>query len=263
MQDVLACKGTVICTGVGKSGFIAQKICMTLVSTGTKSIFLNPSDALHGDIGVLGPLDILVFFSKSGSTEELISLIPYVKAKGAKLVAVTSSKTSILSDLCSDHIYLPLEQELCPFNLAPVTSTAIQMIFGDTCAVAIMKAKSISMDAYAMNHPAGRIGKRLVLRVCDITNSIENIASCKTSEKLQDILFDMSAKGFGCTLVVDEENLTLAGVFTDGDLRRKLNLLGKAALKMKMSDLVRSTLKSKTFLSLHTDKSLFLSSPPR
>ena len=244
MQDVLACKGTVICTGVGKSGFIAQKICMTLVSTGTKSIFLNPSDALHGDIGILEPLDMLVFFSKSGSTEELISLIPYVKVKGAKLVAVTSSKTSILSDLCSEHVYLPLEKELCPFNLAPVTSTAIQMIFGDTCAVAIMKAKSISMDAYAMNHPAGRIGKRLVLRVCDMTHSVENIASCKTSAKLEDSLFDMSAKGFGCTLVIDEENLTLAGVFSDGDLRRKLNLLGKATLKMKMSDLVSSTLKN-------------------
>ena len=212
---------------------------MTLVSTGTKSIFLNPSDALHGDIGIIGPFDILVLFSKSGSTEELISLIPYARARRVKrVVAITSNEKSKLSNVCDEHIYLPLPRELCPFNLAPVTSTAIQMIFGDTCAVALMIAKCISKDEYAMNHPAGRIGKSLVLRVSDLIHGVDKTSCCGTSEILENVLFDMSAKGFGCILITEEQTSTLVGVFSDGDLRRKLNLHGKATLKMKMGDLV-------------------------
>ncbi len=212
---------------------------MTFVSTGTKSNFLNPSDALHGDIGMIGALDILVLFSKSGSTEELISLIPYARARGVKrVVAITSTEMSKLSSACDEHIYLPLERELCPFNLAPVTSAAIQMIFGDTCAVALMKAKCISTDEYAMNHPAGQIGKSLVLLVSDLIHSVDTTSSCGTSETLDNVLFDMSLKGFGCILITEEQTSTLVGVFSDGDLRRKLNLHGKATLKMKMGDLV-------------------------
>lgn len=163
---LLECKGVIFFSGVGKSGFIAQKICQTLVSTGTKSVFLSPTDALHGDIGIVGPEDIVVVFSKSGATEELVKLVPYARAKGAYLVGVSSFTESPLAKLCDMHVYLPLERELCPFDLAPVTSTAIQMLFGDTVAIALMQAKNLTREEYALNHPAGRIGKRLILRVC-------------------------------------------------------------------------------------------------
>lgn len=164
-QLLLECKGVIFFSGIGKSGFIAQKICQTLVSTGTKSVFLSPTNALHGDIGIVGPKDIVVVFSKSGATEELFKLVPCVRAKGAYIVGVSSHNESMVAEFCDMHVYLPLERELCPFDLAPVTSTAIQMLFGDTVAIALMQAKNLTREEYAMNHPAGRIGKRLTLRV--------------------------------------------------------------------------------------------------
>lgn len=161
-------RGTIFFSGVGKSGFIAQKISQTLVSTGTRSAFLSPTNALHGDIGVVGGQDVVVLFSKSGATEELCKLVPCAKAKGAYLVGVTSLNFSILANLCDMHVFLPIERELCPFNLAPVTSTAIQMLFGDTVAIALMHAKNLTKEEYALNHPAGQIGKRLTLRVSSL-----------------------------------------------------------------------------------------------
>jgi len=212
---------------------------MTLVSTGTKSIFLNPTDALHGDIGVLGQDDILVLFSKSGSTEELLTLIPYAKAKGAKLVGVSSSKSSKIANMCDEHIYLPLERELCPFNLAPVTSTAIQMIFGDTCAVAIMQAKSISMDEYAMNHPAGRIGKRLILRVKDLMTDITSLPLVRPDDKGLHalVLLAGKSKGCGCLVVVDGQR-KLLGTLADADMRRALAKCGESALTLSVEDMM-------------------------
>ena len=239
-QLVLDCKGTVFFTGVGKSGFIAQKISMTLVSTGTKSVFLNPTDALHGDIGIVSKEDIMVMFSKSGSTTELLTLIPYARAKGATLFGVSSNAKSKLAKETDMHVMLPLERELCPFDLAPVTSTAIQMLFGDTCAVAIMQAKSLTMDQYAMNHPAGRIGKRLILSVKDVMKPLSGLPLAKPDEKLVDALVELSSKGQGCLLVVDDAN-TLLGVFTDGDLRRSLHEKGGEVLQAPIKDLMSST----------------------
>jgi arabinose-5-phosphate isomerase len=164
-QLCLDTKGVIFFSGVGKSGFVAQKIAQTLVSTGTKAVFLSPTDALHGDIGIMGPKDILVLFSKSGATEELNRLAPCARARGAYLVGVSSLKSTNFRELCDMHVYLPLERELCPFDLAPVTSTAIQMLFGDTVAIALMQAKNLTREQYALNHPAGRIGKRLIFRV--------------------------------------------------------------------------------------------------
>ena len=159
------CGGSIFFSSVGKSGFIAQKISQTLVSTGTKASFLNPTDALHGDIGIVGPRDIVVLLSKSGSTEEILRLVPCSRAKGAYLVGITCLKSSNLGKICDLHVCLPLERELCPFDLAPVTSTTIQMLFGDTVAIALMQAKNMTKEQYALNHPAGRIGKRLILKV--------------------------------------------------------------------------------------------------
>lgn len=164
-HTLLNCKGTIFFTGVGKSGFVSQKISQTLISLGIRAGFLSPVDALHGDIGILSDLDIVVLFSKSGNTEELLRLVPCAKAKGAYLISVTSVESNVLMDLCDMNVYLPLERELCPFNLAPVTSTAIQMVFGDTVAIALMGARNLSRNEYAANHPAGRIGKSLIFKV--------------------------------------------------------------------------------------------------
>ena len=146
-QELCDCDGTVFFTGVGKSGFIANKISQTLVSTGTKSVYLNPTDALHGDIGIVGPSDILVLFSKSGASSELLSLVPYARAKGANCRRHLKRNLRARRRV-RRHVLLPLERELCPFDLAPVTSTAIQMLFGDTCAVAVMRAKGLSVEAF-------------------------------------------------------------------------------------------------------------------
>ena len=195
-QLLLKCQGVIFFSGVGKSGFIAQKICQTLVSTGTKSVFLSPTGALHGDLGIVGPHYIVVAVSKSGATEELLRLVPCAKAKGASLVGVSSFQDSTLAKLCDMHVHLPLERELCPFDLAAVTSTAIQMLFGDTVAIALMKAKNLTREQYALNHPAGRIGKRLILTVFDQLFAA-NMHFFSTTEKQLFVIF-LSPFGVCC-----------------------------------------------------------------
>lgn len=164
-RALLSSPGTIFFSGVGKSGFVARKISTTLVSLGVPSSFLSPLDALHGDIGALSSRDVLVLLSKSGSSEELLRLAPFARDRGAMLVSVTSSQGSLLDQCCDLSVFLPLKRELCPFNLAPVTSAAIQMVFGDTVAVALMRARNLTKEVYATNHPAGRIGKSLVFKV--------------------------------------------------------------------------------------------------
>ncbi|KAK3283030.1 hypothetical protein CYMTET_9253 [Cymbomonas tetramitiformis] len=238
-QAILDCKGMVVWSGVGKSGFIAQKISMTLVSTGTKSTFLSPTDALHGDIGIVGAEDLLILMSKSGSTEELLKLIPYAKAKGAKLVGIHSQPGCKLAHACDMEVHLPLRRELCPFDLAPVTSTCIQMLFGDTCAVGIMQARNLTMDEYAANHPAGRIGKRLILKVHDCMKT-SDLPTCSGDSTLMNELAKLSQCGCGCLLVVDAEG-KLQGVFTDGDLARSMGEVGGAVLHKQLKSLMSST----------------------
>eukprot|EP00899_Mesostigma_viride_P007570 jgi/Mesvir1/16814/Mv15176-RA.1 len=236
-QKVWECKGTCFFTGIGKSGFIAQKIAMTLASTGTKAGFLSAVDALHGDIGMVEADDMLVLISKSGATEEILKLIPAAKCKGAYLVGVTSIPGSKLERACDMHVILPLERELCPFDLAPVTSTALQMLFGDTIAIALMQERQLTKEQYALNHPAGRIGKRLVLKVSDVMKSGDDLPLCKGEQKLVDVLVELSSKGCGCMLVVTD-SMELLGTFTDGDLRRALKNSGGSVLERQMKDLM-------------------------
>ncbi|KAH7288569.1 hypothetical protein KP509_31G032000 [Ceratopteris richardii] len=219
-------KGSIFFSGVGKSGFVAQKISQTLVSTGTKAAFLNPTDALHGDIGIVGSHDVVVLLSKSGATEELLRLVPCARAKGAYLVGVTCLKGSNLGQVCDMHVYLPLERELCPFDLAPVTSTTIQMLFGDTVAIALMQAKNMTKEQYALNHPAGRIGKRLILKVQDVMRKGHEVPICRENDLMMEQLPELTSKGCGCLIVVDED-YHLLGTFTDGDLRRTLKSYGE------------------------------------
>ncbi|KAI3968816.1 hypothetical protein MKX01_028966 [Papaver californicum] len=215
-QTLLNSKGTIFFSGVGKSGFVSQKISQTLVSLGIRSSFLSPTDALHGDIGILSRSDILVLFSKSGNTEELMKLVPCAKAKGAYLISVTSYQGNLLSGVCDFNVHLPLERELCPFDLAPVTSTAIQMVFGDTVAIALMSAKNLSKDEYAVK---------------DVMKKQEELPLCKEGDMIMDQLVEPTSKGCGCLLVIDDEH-HLVGTFTDGDLRRTLKASGEGIFKL-------------------------------
>ncbi|KAJ6920673.1 arabinose 5-phosphate isomerase [Populus alba x Populus x berolinensis] len=235
-QTLLNCNGTIFFSGVGKSGFVANKISQTLISLGIRAGFLSPVDALHGDIGALSASDILVLFSKSGNTEELLRLVPCAKAKGAYLVSVTSVEGNALTAVCDMNVHLPLERELCPFDLAPVTSTAIQMVFGDTVAIALMGARNLSKEEYAANHPAGRIGKSLIFKVKDVMKKQNELPICKEGDLIMDQLVELTSKGCGCLLVIDEES-HLIGTFTDGDLRRTLKASGEGIFKLTVGEM--------------------------
>ncbi|WCJ38309.1 Arabinose 5-phosphate isomerase KdsD [Euphorbia peplus] len=235
-QTLLNSRGTIFFSGVGKSGFVANKISQTLVSLGIRAGFLSPVDALHGDIGILNGNDVLVMFSKSGNTEELLRLVPCARAKRAYLVSVTSISGNALAGVCDMNVHLPLERELCPFDLAPVTSTAIQMVFGDTVAIALMEAKNLSRDEYAANHPAGRIGKSLIFKVKDVMKKQDELPICREQDLIMDQLVELTSKGCGCLLVIDEEH-RLIGTFTDGDLRRTLKASGEGIFKLTVGEM--------------------------
>jgi len=234
---LLKCEGMLIFTGVGKSGIIAEKLAMTMISTGTKALYLPPMNALHGDIGIVTKKDVLICISKSGESEELLSLVPYAQKKGAKTVAWVSNPHSKLLNGCDLGIYLPLNKELCPFDLAPTTSTAIQLIFGDVLSVGLMKAKQFSLDEYALNHPAGSIGKKITLTVEDLMLKGEGLPICTPNDRLREALVTLTDKKCGCLLIVDEKK-NFRGIFTDGDLRRTLQTDPARMLEKTMEELM-------------------------
>jgi arabinose-5-phosphate isomerase len=214
-----------------------------MLSTGTKAFYLSAVNALHGDIGILNSDDIFVIFSKSGESDELLNLVPYVRNKGASLVSVTCTETSRLSKACDLHVTLPMERELCPYNLAPTTSASLQLLFGDVLATALMKAKNFSLDEYAKNHPSGRIGKRIIVKVRDLMITDEALPLCKENDKLIDVLDELSVKRCGCLIVVDNDG-KLKGIFTDGDLRRSLHSKGPDFRENFIKDLMTHSAKS-------------------
>ena len=237
LQACLGCRGFIALTGVGKSGVIAEKIATTLVSTGTKALYFPPTNFLHGDLGILGEDDLLVLISKSGETEELLEILPFARQRKAKTLALVSNPQSRLAKECDLCMNLPVEKELCPFDLAPTTSTEIQLIFGDALAVALMKAKGFSLGEYALNHPAGSLGKKMTIAVTQIMKQGEEIPLCQPSDRLGDVLDELTSKRCGCLLVVDREK-RLKGIFTDGDLRRALQNQGSLVLEKKMEGLM-------------------------
>ncbi|MBS0626572.1 MAG: KpsF/GutQ family sugar-phosphate isomerase [Verrucomicrobia bacterium] len=237
LNRLLACKGVAVFTGVGKSGHIAEKIAATFVSTGTRASFLSPGHALHGDIGFLSDQDLLIVFSKSGESQELLDLLPYVQKKGAGTIAIVSQQNSRLAKASELSIVLPVERELCPFDLAPTTSTAVQLIFGDCLAVALMKAKQFSMESFALNHPAGFLGRKITLKVADLMLKGADIPLCKPTDRLIDVLHELSVKRCGCLIAVNGER-ELQGIFTDGDLRRSIQAKGPGALHESIAKLM-------------------------
>jgi arabinose-5-phosphate isomerase len=235
LQELFASQGVLFFTGVGKSGFIAQKIAATMQSTGTKAFFLQPIDALHGDLGMVSNKDLVLILSKSGETEELLQLLPFIRNKGAKIVACTSNGNSRLAHGADRTIILPCIEELCPFNLAPTTSTVVQHLFGDALAIALMELRGFSLDQFAENHPGGLIGRRSSMRVRDLM--LEHAPVCLSEERLEEVLIDFTNKRCGCLIVIDEKR-QLKGIFTDGDLRRALQAKGEKILKEKVGELM-------------------------
>ncbi len=237
VELVKDCKGTIILSGVGKSGHVAQKITATFVSTSTKAFYLDPTHAIHGDLGFVGQHDLFLAFSKSGESQELLELLPFIKKRGAQSVAIVSNERSRLAKGCDFSISLPVERELCPFDLAPTTSTAVQMLFGDLLAVALMRSKNIPIGEIAKNHPGGFIGRRISLKVTDLMRKEREIPLCRPQDRLIDVLHELSTKRCGCLLVVDEKK-RLQGIFTDGDLRRALEVRGASSLESILKDLM-------------------------
>ncbi len=229
--------GLLILTGVGKSGLIAEKIAMTLISTGTKALYLPATNFLHGDIGIVTENDTILLLSKSGETEELLHLLPFFQRRKAKTIAIVSEEKSRLAQSCDLAIVLPVEKELCPFDLAPTTSTEVQLLFGDALAIALMKAKGFTLDEYGENHPSGLIGKKILLKVDDLMMQGDQLPLCRREDKLVDMLHELSSKKCGCLVVIDDSQNFL-GIFTDGDLRRALQSKGASILESKIGDLM-------------------------
>ncbi len=248
LQKLIACKGIVILSGVGKSGHIAQKISTTFLSTGTRSFFLSPSDALHGDIGFVSSQDLFIAFSKSGESQELLEIIPHIQKRGASAIAIVSQPHSRLAQAADLSVVLPIERELCPYDLAPTTSTAAQLLFGDCLAIALMQAKGFSISDFAANHPAGLLGRKITLKVYDLMLKGDSLPLCSPDDRLIDVLHELSGKKCGCLLVVDAQQ-KLLGIFTDGDLRRSIQNQGADALQTRLSALM--TPAPKTIASTH------------
>lgn len=243
LDRLLACKGVIILSGVGKSGHIAEKISTTFLSTGTRSYYLTPANALHGDIGFVTADDVFVCFSKSGGSQELIDLLPHVQKKGAATIAVVSALNSKLAKMCDLSIVLPVQREICPYDLAPTTSTAAQLIFGDCLAVGLMQAKKFSMSDFAANHPGGSLGRKITFKVADLMLKGADIPLCRPTDPLLDVLHELSLKRCGCLLIADAGG-TLRGIFTDGDLRRAIQAKGPDALRKPLSELMTVSPKS-------------------
>lgn len=241
--DILKeCKGLIIVTGVGKSGLVAEKIALTMTSTGSRAFFLSPTNAMHGDIGIVSKDDVFLMISKSGESEELLQMVPFLRNRGVMPIAIVNNGNSRLAKACDFSVVLPMEKELCPFDLVPTTSAVIQMIFGDALSIALMSHKNFSLLEYAMNHPAGKIGRRLTLRVKDLMLKGNDLPLCLPTDKLVDILVELSNKRCGCVLIVDRQT-QLLGIFTDGDLRRSLQKLGAEVFSATMEEVMTKSVK--------------------
>ena len=218
----MSCSGRAVVIGMGKSGHVANKVAATLASTGTPAFFVHPSEASHGDIGMITKEDAVLAISSSGSTSEIIALIPLIKRLGIPLVTMTGDKDSPLALAASVNLDISVEREACPLNLAPTASTTVSLVLGDALAIALLESKGFTAEDFAFSHPGGALGRKLLLRVKDVMHSEDKIPKVKISKPLKDALLEMTSKGFGVTSITDE-NGRLAGIFTDGDLRRSID----------------------------------------
>jgi arabinose-5-phosphate isomerase len=222
---ILSCRGRVVVSGIGKSGHIGSKIAATLASTGTPSFFLHPAEASHGDLGMVTGEDVLLALSNSGTTEELLRIVPLVKRLGARLIAVTGQPASPLARLADVHLDASVEREACALNLAPTASTTACLALGDALAVALLEARGFSEQDFARSHPGGALGRRLLTRVSDLMRQGSALPRVSIDASLGDAILEMTRKRMGMTAIEDHDG-ALAGIFTDGDLRRVLEQVG-------------------------------------
>jgi arabinose-5-phosphate isomerase len=218
---ILACKGRIVVTGMGKSGHIGNKIAATLASTGTPAFFMHPGEASHGDLGMITQQDVVIALSNSGETGEITTLLPLLKRLCVPLIALTGNAASTLAEMADIHIDVGIEKEACPLGLAPTSSTTASLAMGDALAVALLEARGFTENDFARSHPGGSLGRRLLLRVSDIMHVGAAIPRVKADASLKQALFEMTDKGLGMTAICDDNQLV--GIFTDGDLRRTLD----------------------------------------
>ena len=214
-------RGKIITLGIGKSGHIAKKVSATLSSTGSPSSFINAGEALHGDIGGINKNDSVIIFSHSGESEEIMSLIPFLKKVGCDVFSITGSKDSFIARNSQVSLDTGISEEACPLDLAPTTSTTVSLALGDAIAVALLEAKNFKSDDFAKSHPGGKLGKRLITTVEDLMSKGKDLPVVSKEMTLSETLIEISSKGLGVALVIEKKKL--AGIFTDGDLRRTLN----------------------------------------
>jgi arabinose-5-phosphate isomerase len=220
--DLLAgCKGKVVILGVGKSGIIGQKIAATMTSAGTAALYLHPSDALHGGLGIVQAGDVVIVLSNSGETEEIIGMLPHLKNRGVPIMAIVGDVNSTLARRADAVLDASVDKEACPLNLAPTTSTTVALAIGDALAMTVMKVKGLTTDDFAVNHPAGQLGKRLTLRVADLMHRDGENPTIATGASWVEVVRAISKGGLGAVCVVDAAG-SLAGIITDGDLRRAI-----------------------------------------
>ncbi|MFP5419074.1 MAG: KpsF/GutQ family sugar-phosphate isomerase [Gammaproteobacteria bacterium] len=221
VQLMLACQGRVVVTGMGKSGHVGCKIAATLASTGTPSFFMHPGEASHGDLGMIAHDDVVLALSNSGESSEIVSIVPLIKRRGAKLIAMTGNPGSTMAREADVHLNAAVDKEACPLNLAPTASTTAALALGDALAVALLDARGFSADDFARTHPGGSLGRRLLIHVRDVMHTGAALPHISHEASLKSALLEMTEKGLGMTAVVDTDG-TVMGVFTDGDLRRAL-----------------------------------------
>ncbi|HLU12437.1 MAG TPA: KpsF/GutQ family sugar-phosphate isomerase [Arenimonas sp.] len=219
---LLACRGRVVCTGMGKSGHIATKIAATLASTGTPAFFLHPGEASHGDLGMVTDADVVLALSNSGESDEILTIVPALKRQGNRLVAMTGKPQSSLARLADVHLDISVPAEACPLGLAPTSSTTASLALGDALAVALLEARGFTAEDFARSHPAGSLGRRLLLHIRDVMHTGEEVPVVASGVSTAFALLEMTRKRLGMTAVVDDQG-RLCGVFTDGDLRRALD----------------------------------------
>jgi len=217
---LLECEGRIVVTGMGKSGHIGNKIAATLASTGSPAFFMHPGEASHGDLGMITTDDLLIALSNSGETSEITLLLPLLKRLGIPLIALTGKPGSTLARAADINLDVSIDKEACPMGLAPTSSTTASLAMGDALAIAVLQARGFTEEDFALSHPGGNLGRRLLLRVSDIMHSGDAIPLVPVSSSLSDTLLEMTKKGLGMAGVIDPENKQLLGIYTDGDLRR-------------------------------------------
>lgn len=219
---LIKCGGRVVVTGMGKSGHIANKIAATMASTGTAAFFVHPGEACHGDLGMITKDDAVLALSNSGSTEEILTMVPIIKRKKIPLIAMTGSDSNKLASFADVNLNVGVNEEACPLGLAPTSSTTSALVMGDALAIALLEARGFTAEDFAMSHPAGALGRKLLLMVQDIMRTGDNIPIIQSHSQVRDALVEMSKTGMGMTAIVDDQQ-ALVGIYTDGDLRRSLD----------------------------------------